>query len=68
MKCNVGGAERAVRIIIGLVILPITYLYLTAGLAIAGYIVGGIALVTGLVRFCPVSALLGISTCPDSSS
>jgi hypothetical protein len=65
MKCNVGGAERAIRIILGLVILPVTYLSLTGGLAIAGYIVGGIALVTGVIRFCPVTALLGISTCPD---
>ncbi len=68
MKCNVGGIERAVRIILGLAILPITYLSLSGGLAIAGYVVGGIALVTGLVRFCPLSALLGISTCPDPGS
>jgi len=65
VKCNVGGVERAVRIIIGLVVLPVTYLSLAGLWAVAGYAIGGIALLTGFIRFCPVSALLGVSTCPE---
>jgi hypothetical protein len=65
MKCNVGGAERVIRIILGLVALSFAYLSPTGVWAAAGYIVGGIVLLTGLIRFCPVSALLGISSCPE---
>ena len=66
MKCNVGGLERAIRIIIGFVALSLAYFSWTGTEAVLGYIVGGIALVTGLIRFCPLSALLGISTRRES--
>ena len=36
----------------------------TDGLAIAAYVVGGIALVTGVVRYCPVWSIFGMTTCP----
>lgn len=65
MKCNVGMAEQSIRIGAGLLAVGIGLL---AGLSstIAGVIlgVGAILLITGIVRFCPLSALFGISTCP----
>lgn len=63
MKANVGGMDRSVRIVLGLILLPLAWFALSGGLAIVAYAVGGIALVTGLVRFCPVNAMLGIDTC-----
>lgn len=67
MKSNVGGNDRTVRVVLGLVLLPLSYFALSGILAAVGYVVGGIALITGLIRFCPVNALLGIDTCASRS-
>lgn len=68
MTCNVGGIERPIRIGAGLVAIIIG---LFAGLstAVAGtaLAVGAILLLTGAVGFCPLFALLGISTCSTES-
>jgi Inner membrane protein YgaP-like, transmembrane domain len=68
MGCNVGGADRAVRIVGGLFLLVAAYLWLAGALSILAYVVGAIALVTGLIRFCPINRLLGIDTCGESSA
>ena len=58
MKVNVGQTERALRIIIGVVILGL-------GLYFQNWwgLVGLIPLVTGSIRFCPLYRLLGINSC-----
>jgi hypothetical protein len=58
MKCNVGGIDRVLRMLVGLALI---------GLAITGNIgawgwIGVVPLATGLFRFCPVYPLLGINT------
>jgi len=64
MKCNVGGVDRTGRIILGIVLLlvgffaPLSTIWQTII-----FIVAAIALVTGIVQFCPANALLGINTC-----
>lgn len=62
-KVNESGLDRGIRVVLGLVLL---YLGLggvvTGALAVVLAIVGGIALVTGLVGFCPLYALLKIRT------
>jgi hypothetical protein len=64
MSCNVGGIERGLRILLGLTLLGVAFLHvLTGGLAILAYVLGGIAMVTGLVGFCPAWAMFGINTC-----
>ncbi|MDO5624170.1 MAG: DUF2892 domain-containing protein [Pseudomonadota bacterium] len=60
MKLNVGGIDRILRIVIGLVLI---------GLALMGTIgwwgwLGVIPLATGLFRVCPAYSLLGMNTCP----
>jgi len=60
MQFNVGGVDRILRIVAGMVLI---------GLAATGAVgwwgwVGVIPLVTGLFRFCPLYALLGMNTCP----
>ena len=52
MKSNVGGMDRAIRIILGIVLLVVAYLWLSGALMIIAYIVGAIALITGLVGWC----------------
>jgi hypothetical protein len=64
MSCNVGGIDRAVRIILGAALLCVAFLHVATGTwAIVFYVVGGIALVTGLVGYCPAWSLFGINTC-----
>ena len=63
MTCNVGGVERAIRILIGIGLLLWAFLALDGA---ARWVVGAIALVplgTGIVKFCPLWAVLGINTC-----
>ncbi|WP_298293701.1 DUF2892 domain-containing protein [Thiomonas sp.] len=60
MTINEGTLDRALRIIIGLVLI---------GLTLAGVIgwwgwIGVVPLVAGAVGFCPLYAVLGIRTCP----
>ncbi len=57
MTCNVGGFDRAFRIVAGLVILG-------AGAYFRSYwgLIGLIPLVTGIFRFCPAYLPFGWST------
>jgi len=65
MSCNIGGTERVFRLLIGLVLLGVGFFHVLTGiLAILAYVLGGVALVTGLAGFCPAWALFGINTCP----
>ena len=65
MTCNVGGTERSIRIVLGLVLIGVGVF---AGLPEAGmyaaYVVGAVALVTGAIGFCPAWSLFGVNTCP----
>lgn len=63
---NEGTADRIIRVILGLVLIYVAYAPLHAHhlLRYLVYIIGAIVLITGLVGFCPLYALLGIRTCP----
>jgi len=65
MKCNVGGIERPIRMVLGLVFIAIgSFADLPpVGTGIA-FVAGTIALVTGVIGFCPVWALFGLNSCP----
>lgn len=65
MTSNVGTVDRAIRFVLGiaLIVLGLTHV-LHGGLAIAAYCVGGVALLTGAIRFCPAWSVFGINTCP----
>jgi hypothetical protein len=67
MKSNVGGIERPIRIVLGVVLLGIGAF---AGLPVEAttvlLVVGTIALVTGAISYCPLWALLGFNTCPTN--
>ena len=62
MKANVGGFDRVFRIFAGLALLAMVFV-LEGGLRWLG-LVGIVPLATGLAGFCPLYALLGISSCP----
>jgi hypothetical protein len=65
MQCNVGGIERPIRIGLGAVLLGLgAFGGLPTAAMTAALVVGGVALVTGLIGYCPAWTLLGINTCP----
>ncbi|WP_370678369.1 DUF2892 domain-containing protein [Comamonas sp. GB3 AK4-5] len=59
MKNNVGGLDRMLRILVGLVLIALAA---TGTVGWWGWI-GVVPLLTGLLRFCPLYPLLGISSC-----
>ncbi|MBA3069491.1 MAG: DUF2892 domain-containing protein [Hyphomonas sp.] len=59
-KTNEGTIDRALRVIVGLVLISLVFV---GPKAVWGW-VGLVPLITGLVGTCPVYSLLGISTCP----
>jgi hypothetical protein len=60
MKTNVGGIDRILRIVLGLVLIGLA---LTGTIGVWGWI-GVVPLATGFMSFCPLYPLLGINTCP----
>ncbi|HRK24686.1 MAG TPA: DUF2892 domain-containing protein [Beijerinckiaceae bacterium] len=59
MTQNVGGIDRALRIIIGLVLLSLVFV----GPQTAWGWVGIVPLATGLIGWCPPYSLFGFNTC-----
>ncbi|MFZ5502862.1 MAG: YgaP family membrane protein [Pseudomonadota bacterium] len=60
MKMNVGSMDRTLRIIAGVILVGLAA---TGTVGVWGWI-GVVPLVTGLFKFCPAYAILGMSTCP----
>ena len=59
MKSNVGGIDRILRIVLGLVLIGLAA---TGTVGLWGYI-GAVPLATGVIGWCPPYALFGWSTC-----
>ncbi len=69
MACNVGGIERPIRIVLGMLLIGMGVFGGLTGAAMGAVLaVGAIALVTGVIGFCPAWTLLGINTCSMQSS
>ena len=62
MKRNVGVADKAVRIVVGIVILS-ALIFVEGPLRWLG-LIGFVPLFTGIFGYCPLYALLGFDTCP----
>lgn len=64
LSLNVCGADRAVRIVLGVVLGAVAYFEVVTGaLAVIAYIVATIAFLTGFAKICPINTALGINTC-----
>ncbi|MFT3801043.1 MAG: DUF2892 domain-containing protein [Burkholderiaceae bacterium] len=64
MKSNVGGIDRVLRIVAGIILIA-----LAATGTIGGWgWLGIVPLLTGIVGFCPLYPMLGFSTCPLKKS
>ena len=60
MKTNVGGIDRILRIVIGLVLIALAA---TGTVGVWGWI-GVVPLATAALGFCPLYTVLGFNTCP----
>lgn len=60
MKCNVGGADRVIRIILGVLIFLLFFI-LDGGAKYIG-LIGIVLILTGLFRFCPLYIPFNINT------
>jgi hypothetical protein len=60
MKTNEGAIDRVVRVIVGLGVLSLAFV----GPQTPWAYVGVVPLVTGLIGWCPLYAVLGFNTCP----
>ena len=64
MEANVGGIDRPLRIVVGILLLALVFVL--EGNARWLGLIGLLPLATGLFRFCPAYALFGMSTCPKA--
>ncbi|MBY6068721.1 DUF2892 domain-containing protein [Leisingera aquaemixtae] len=60
MPRNEGTLDRALRIILGLILLSLVF---TGPQTLWG-LIGLVPLLTGLIGYCPLYQILGLSTCP----
>jgi hypothetical protein len=62
MNANVGGIDRTLRIVVGIVLFSL--FFVLEGSARYLGLLGLVMLATGIFRFCPAYTLLGVNTCP----
>jgi hypothetical protein len=69
MKKNMGNVDKIVRLILAAVL---GYLFFSGAVAgVLGYVLvalGAIFIVTSFISFCPLYAIVGLSTCPTKQS
>ena len=64
MNANVGGIDKVLRIVAGIVLLALTFVLRSeSGLWLWG-LIGIVPLATALMGWCPFYPLLGLNTCP----
>ncbi|CFX46721.1 conserved protein of unknown function [Candidatus Filomicrobium marinum] len=64
MKCNVGGIDRAIRALVGVVLISLVFV----GPQTPWGWVGLLPLATAIIGWCPPYTLLGINTCQPRAS
>ena len=68
MTCNVGGLEKPIRIVGGLLLIGVGAFGGLSSVAMGVVLTLGIVFLgTGVIGYCPLTSLLGINTCHLSS-
>jgi hypothetical protein len=69
MKKNMGTADRIIRVLIAVTVAILYFTNVISGtFGIVLMMLAGIFLLTSLVSFCPLYALVGLNTCPAKKS
>jgi hypothetical protein len=69
MKKNMGNIDRAIRVLIALVVTGLFFGNIISG--VVAYVLLGLSVVfvaTSLISFCPLYTLFGLSSCPAEKS
>ncbi len=65
MKKNIGTADRVIRVILAVLFAVLYFTHTVTGtLGLVLLILGGVFLFTSILGFCPLYAIVGLSTCP----
>lgn len=68
MICNVGGFEKPLRIVGGLLLIGVGAFGGLSGVGMGvALTLGVVFLATGVIGYCPLTSLLGINTCHPAS-
>jgi len=62
MKQNESTTDREIRVIIGIVAFAAGRFVFTGTISTVLFVIGAIAIITGIIGFCGLYAILGIST------
>jgi len=60
MNANVGGIDKILRIVAGLVLIGLAIM----GIGAPWTWIGVVPLATGLIGWCPAYSIFGVNTCP----
>lgn len=65
LETNVGGIDRKLRIVLGVILIALVFVGDKVGLPIGNWgWLGLIPLATGFLSTCPLYSLIGVNTCP----
>lgn len=69
MKKNMGNADRIIRLLIAAAVAVLYFTHIITGtVGIVLLVVAAVFVLTSLVSFCPIYAVLGMNTCPKKAS
>jgi Protein of unknown function (DUF2892) len=68
LKTNEGTVDRVMRVIAGVALLVWFFYDNSTGALHYAKLIGVVPLLTGLVGWCPIYSVLGLSTCPMKSA
>jgi hypothetical protein len=69
MKKNMGNADRIIRLLIAAAIAVLYFTHFVTGtVGIVLLVLAAVFVLTSLVSFCPIYAVLGMNTCPKKAS
>ena len=69
MKKNMGNADRIIRLLIAAAIAVLYFTHIVSGtVGIVLLVLAAVFVLTSLVSFCPIYAVLGMNTCPKKAS
>ena len=64
LKQNEGSTDRIIRVFVGIGLVATGLFWSTGVMQIIAYGIGAVALITGVLGFCELYAVFGISTMP----
>ena len=68
MTTNMGTADRVIRLVVAAIAVFLYYNgTLTGTMGIVALVLAAVFVLTSLVSFCPLYAIVGLSTCPVSA-